>query len=230
MKIAGIQKLTLLDYPEHTACTLFTVGCNFRCPFCHNSDILRGDSEQTLTENEFFEFLSERKDKLDGVCITGGEPLLQPDIVDFMKKIRAQGFLIKLDTNGSCFERLGDIVKNGLCDYVAIDVKNIPEKYHLSCGGMVNVQNVLKSISLLINQTKIDYEFRTTVVKELNEKSDFAQIASLLKGAKRYYLQQFKDSDKVLKGGFSAYSEREMAEIQRIVKENGFENCFLRGI
>lgn len=231
MKIAGLQKLTLLDYPEHTACTLFTRGCNFRCPFCHNSDILTSNAqEEGVTKDQFFDFLKSRKGKLDGVCITGGEPLLQPDIVEFMAQIRELGFLIKLDTNGSLHEKLKFIVENKLVDYIAMDVKNVGEKYNLSCGGMVNVEGVLKSIELLINQDKIDYEFRTTVVKELNAKEDFSQIATLLKGAKRYFLQSYKDSEKVLKRGFSAYSKEEMQEICQILSNVGLENCFLRGI
>ena len=230
MKIAGLQKLTLLDFPGHTACTVFTLGCNFRCPFCHNSDILRGSGAQLVLESDFFDFLKTRVNKLEGVCITGGEPLLQPDIVEFMQKIREMGFLIKLDTNGSNYEKLQYILQNKLCDYVAMDVKNTPEKYDLSCGGMINLQNVLSSIELIKNQTLVDYEFRTTVVKQLNEKDDFKAVAHLLKGAKRYYLQQFKDCEKVLKGGFSAYNEQEMQEILEIVKANGVETCLLRGI
>lgn len=230
MKIAGIQKLTLLDYPGHTACTVFIQGCNFRCPFCHNSDLLKGSSQSVIEKEEFFEFLSLRKGKLDGVCITGGEPLLQPDVVEFIKEIRSFGFLVKIDTNGSCYEKLKYIIENKLCDYVAMDVKNIPEKYNFTCGGMVNVDNVLKSISLLINQREIDYEFRTTVVKEIHAKEDFKGLATLLKGAKRYYLQQYKHSEKVLKGGLSAYSESQMQELCEMVKSVGLENCFLRGI
>ena len=229
MNIAGLQKLTLLDYPEHTACTVFTAGCNFRCPFCHNSDLLIKKSGD-ISEEELFEFLRSRVNKLDGVCITGGEPLLQPDILPFMQKIRDLGFKVKLDTNGSIYSKLEQIVNNKLCDYIAMDIKNIPQKYNLSCGGMVNVENVLKSVNLLINQTQIDYEFRTTVVKELNEVQDFSQIASFIKGAKRYYLQAYKHSDKVLKQGYSAYSEEEMQNIKNILHENGLKCATLRGI
>lgn len=228
MKIAGLQKLTLLDYPEHTACTVFTAGCNFRCPFCHNSDVVYNKTEG-VREEEFFEFLASRKGKLDGVCITGGEPLLQPDLIEFMQKIRKLGFLIKLDTNGSLHDKLVAIVNEGLCDYVAMDVKSNPNGYNIACGGMVNVDNVLKSIAFLIGQNKIDYEFRTTVVKELHSKQDFEEIASLLKGCKRYFLQQYKHSHKVIKEGYSAYSEVEMKELCEIVKGFGI-NCALRGI
>lgn len=228
MKIAGLQKLTLLDYPEHTACTVFTAGCNFRCPFCHNSDVVYNKTEG-VSEEELFEFLASRKGKLDGVCITGGEPLLQPDIVEFMQKIRKLGFLIKLDTNGSMHDKLVAIVNEGLCDYVAMDVKSSPNGYNIACGGMVNVDNVLKSIAFLIAQNKVDYEFRTTVVKQLHSKQDFEEIASLLKGCKRYFLQQYKHSHKVIKEGYSAYSEVEMKELCSFIKGLNI-NCSLRGI
>ncbi|MBE5764773.1 MAG: anaerobic ribonucleoside-triphosphate reductase activating protein [Clostridiales bacterium] len=228
MKIAGLQKLTLLDYPEHTACTVFTAGCNFRCPFCHNSDVVYNKTEG-VSEEELFEFLASRKGKLDGVCITGGEPLLQPDIVEFMQKIRKLGFLIKLDTNGSMHNKLVAIVNEGLCDYVAMDVKSSPNGYNIACGGMVNVDNVLKSIAFLIAQNKVDYEFRTTVVKQLHSKQDFEEIASLIKGCKRYFLQQYKHSHKVIKEGYSAYSEVEMKELCSFIKGLNI-NCALRGI
>ena len=228
MKIAGLQKLTLLDYPEHTACTVFTAGCNFRCPFCHNSDVVYNKTEG-VSEEELFEFLASRKGKLDGVCITGGEPLLQPDIVEFMQKIRKLGFLIKLDTNGSMHDKLVAIVNEGLCDYVAMDVKSSPNGYNIACGGMVNVDNVLKSIAFLIAQNKVDYEFRTTVVKQLHSKQDFEEIASLIKGCKRYFLQQYKHSHKVIKEGYSAYSEVEMKELCSFIKGLNI-NCALRGI
>ena len=228
MKIAGLQKLTLLDYPEHTACTVFTAGCNFRCPFCHNSDVVYNKTEG-VSEEELFEFLASRKGKLDGVCITGGEPLLQPDIVEFMQKIRKLGFLIKLDTNGSMYDKLVAIVNEGLCDYVAMDVKSSPNGYNIACGGMVNVDNVLKSIAFLIAQNKVDYEFRTTVVKQLHSKQDFEEIASLIKGCKRYFLQQYKHSHKVIKEGYSAYSEVEMKELCSFIKGLNI-NCALRGI
>lgn len=228
MKIAGLQKLTLLDYPEHTACTVFTAGCNFRCPFCHNSDVVYNKTEG-VSEEELFEFLASRKGKLDGVCITGGEPLLQPDIVEFMQKIRKLGFLIKLDTNGSMHDKLVAIVNEGLCDYVAMDVKSSPNGYNIACGGMVNVDNVLKSIAFLLTQNKVDYEFRTTVVKQLHSKQDFEEIASLIKGCKRYFLQQYKHSHKVIKEGYSAYSEVEMKELCSFIKGLNI-NCALRGI
>lgn len=228
MNIAGVQKLTLLDFPEHTACTVFTSGCNFRCPFCHNSDLLK-KQENSLSQEEFFNFLTSRKGKLDGVCITGGEPLLQKDIVQFIRKIRELGFLVKLDTNGSNFLALKSIIQGKEVDYVAMDIKNIPEKYHISCGCPVDIDNVKNSVELL-KMGYVDYEFRTTVVKELNQISDFKQIAGWLEGCDKYYLQSYKHSEKVLQEGFSAYSEEQMQNILKIVKENGVTKVFLRGI
>lgn len=229
MNIAGIQKLTLLDYPEKTACTIFTVGCNFRCPFCHNAELAVGEEQANVSEKEVLDYLISRRGKLDGLCITGGEPLLQTDILDFMAKVRSAGFLVKLDTNGSLYEKLKVIVDEKLCDYIAMDIKNVPEKYSVSAGCLVDNENVLKSIELLKNGG-VDYEFRTTVVKELNDKSDFEEIAKLLSGAKRYYLQKFRDSERVMERGFSAYSDEEMHEIQNIVKANGLEVSALRGV
>ncbi len=229
MNIAGIQKLTLLDYPEKTACTIFTVGCNFRCPFCHNAELAVGEEQANVSEQEVLDYLISRRGKLDGLCITGGEPLLQTDILDFMAKVRSVGFLVKLDTNGSLYEKLKVIVDEKLCDYIAMDVKNVPEKYNVSAGCLTDNENVLKSIELLKNGG-VDYEFRTTVVKELNDKSDFEKIAKLLSGAKRYFLQKFRDSERVMERGFSAYSDEEMHEIQNIVKANGLEVCTLRGV
>ena len=170
-----------------------------------------------------------RKGKLDGVCITGGEPLLQPDVIEFMQKIKKLGFLVKLDTNGSLHEKLVSIVNGKLCDYVAMDVKSSPNGYNNASGGMVNVDNVLKSIAFLIGQNKTRYEFRTTVVKELHTMQDFEAIASLLRGCSCYFLQQYKHSAKVIKEGYSSYSEGEMKEFCEFVNSLGV-NCALRGI
>ena len=229
MKIAGLQKLTLLDYPTKTACTVFTAGCNFRCPFCHNSDVVYGNTQEISTA-ELFDFLKSRKGKLDGVCVTGGEPLLHADIVEFLQEIRALGFLIKLDTNGSRFQQLRHIVTNGLCDFVAMDIKNSLDKYNITAGAVVNIEEVKSSIEFLKTQTMVDYEFRTTVVKQLHEESDFKSISALISGAKAYFLQSYKDCDKVIKKGYSAYSEDEMRKILTIVQQNGVPNASLRGL
>lgn len=229
MKIAGLQKLTLLDYPGNTACTIFTKGCNFRCPFCHNSLLVDGHNQEFIDEGFVLDFLSSRKGKLDGVCISGGEPLLQPDVFDFAKRVKELGFLVKLDTNGSNFSALEKMVKGGLCDYVAMDVKSGFDGYEKLAGCKVDLQAVENSIKLLLGGG-VDYEFRTTVVNPLHSEDDFLQIAKMIKGAKKYYLQQFKDSGMILGKGCSAYSPQKMQEFLKIVKENGVDSAEIRGI
>ena len=218
MQIKGLQKLTLLDFPERTACTVFTGGCNFCCPFCHNASLVLRPAEVTgIHEEEFFRFLSKRQGILDGVAITGGEPLLQPDLPDFIQKIRALGFQIKLDTNGSFPGRLKTLVADGLVDYVAMDIKNSPIRY----GETVGVKNfdlspILESVEFLLSGT-VDYEFRTTVVRELHSDEDFVRIGAWIGGAKRYFLQQFIDSGDLIQSGYSACSDAQMEQFRQIV-------------
>ncbi len=182
-----------------------------------------------MDENAFFDFLNARKGKLDGVCISGGEPLLQPDLTEFIKKIRELGFLVKIDTNGSNFEKLKNILNQNLVDYVAMDIKNTPEKYAYSCGMSVDVNSVKKSVDLIKN-SGIRHEFRTTVVKELNDIQDFKQIARWLEGCDGYYLQSYRESEKVLRPIYTAYTQEEMKNILFLVKESGLERVYLRGI
>ena len=194
MVIKGLQKLTLLDFPGHVACTVFTGGCNFRCPFCHNASLVLGGSGESYTESEILDFLKKRVGILDGVAITGGEPLLQKDITDFMREVRTLGYKIKLDTNGSFPEKLFAIVNEGLCDYVAVDIKNSPNKYALTVGRLgYEADRIAESVDFLM-KCGIEYEFRTTVVAELHTKSDIEEIGEWLCGAKRWYLQNFVDS------------------------------------
>ncbi len=194
MIIKGLQKLTLLDYPGHLACTVFTGGCNFRCPFCHNASLVTGKNEEEYTEEEIFEFLKKRQGTLEGVAITGGEPLLQSDIFDFIEKIKEMGFKVKLDTNGSFPEKLKELVLSGLVDYVAIDVKNSLNKYSETVGRLgYDTERVCESIEFLMN-SDVDYEFRTTVVSELHTAEDIEKIGKHIVGAKRWYLQNFVDS------------------------------------
>ncbi|MBQ8293731.1 MAG: anaerobic ribonucleoside-triphosphate reductase activating protein [Bacilli bacterium] len=195
MKICGLQKVTLLDFPGHVACTVFLGGCNFDCPFCYNSSLIRNDGLELLSKEELFDFLRRRKGILDGVAITGGEPLLHKEIVDFIKEIRELGFKIKLDTNGSFPSVLKHLMDSNLVDYVAMDIKNALDKYETTIDCKLNLSKIEESISLLINGN-VDYEFRTTVVKEFHDIADFEKIGKLIKGAKRYYLQsyQYKDS------------------------------------
>lgn len=229
MVIAGLQKLTLLDYPGYTACTIFTKGCNFRCHFCHNSALVENKPSEIISEAEVFDFLQSRRGKLDGVCISGGEPTLQSDICEFASKIKDMGFLVKIDTNGSNFEVLKALVQNKLCDYVAMDIKTSLANYSKIAGAEVDVSEIQKSISFLLSSS-IPYEFRTTVVHPYHWAQDFYDIAKLIAGAEKYYLQQFKDSGAVLDAGCSAYNAKEMQEFLQIVKNNGVPNAFIRGM
>ena len=213
MIIRGLQKTTLLDYPEKLACTVFTGGCNFRCPFCHTASlVLNASKVEEISNDEFFSYLSKRKGLLDGVCITGGEPLLNDDIVDFIKKIRSYELLIKLDTNGSFPDKLEYLLDNKLVDYVAMDIKNSKEKYSLTSGTSDFPHGIEESIDIIIAKAP-DYEFRTTVVRELHTANDVYKIANLIKNAKKYFLQSYVDSGDIMTEGFSAYSAEEMLEI-----------------
>ena len=228
MKILGFAKMTLLDYPSKVACTVFTSGCNFRCPFCHNA-LLVEENGETYSEEEILEFLEKRKGLLDGVCVTGGEPLLQPDIEEFISKIKAMGYSVKLDTNGSFPEKLISLVEKGLIDYVAMDVKNCMEKYALSVGiENFNTQNIEKSIDFLLTGA-VDYEFRTTVVAEHHDIQDIEAIGRRIKGAKRYFLQKFVDSGCLLEEGLHAHGNETMEEMR--VKAAAFvTDAQLRGL
>ena len=230
MNIFGLQKLSLLDFPGKMACTVFTGGCNLRCPFCHNASLVTGLSEvEPIAEQEVFDLLKKRRGILEGVAITGGEPLLQPDMEDFIRRVRAQGYAVKLDTNGCFPDHLSRILSEGLVDYVAMDIKNAPESYAKTVGvEEFDLAPVQKSIDLLMNGA-VDYEFRTTVVKELHSAADFEQIGRWLKGAKRLYLQAFKDSGDLIGGGFSAYTPAQMQQFRSLLLPF-IPNTFLRGV
>ena len=229
MLIKGLQKTTLLDFPGKVACTLFTGGCNLRCPFCHNASlVISPDMSHLISEDEFFSFLNKRKAILDGVCITGGEPLLQKDIEDFILKVRALGFAVKLDTNGSYPDRLKSILDKKLVDYVAMDIKNQKEKYSLTCGVDVDTDDISRSISLLMSGD-IEYEFRTTVVRELHTPQDIGEIGEWIRGAKRFFLQSFTDSGDIISSGLSAYTPEEMAQILDFARKS-VPSAELRGI
>ncbi|MBQ4556704.1 MAG: anaerobic ribonucleoside-triphosphate reductase activating protein [Clostridia bacterium] len=204
MHIEAYQKLTLLDYPGRTAATIFTHGCNFRCPFCHNAGLVVRPSESMIPESEILDYLEKRKKLLDGVCITGGEPLLQKDIGDFIRRVRDIGYQIKLDTNGSFPEKLEDLIKEGIIDYVAMDIKNSLDKYAITAGIPQDiVPKIEKSVNILMS-SGIDYEFRTTVCGNLHTVDDMRSIGEWLKGAKAYYLQPFKDSGDIVAGSENA--------------------------
>lgn len=210
MKIHGLQKMTLLDFPGHVACTVFLGGCDLRCPYCHNYELATGQAPAVMEEEELFAFLTKRKGLLDGVAITGGEPCLHRNLPEFIAKIREMGYPVKLDTNGTHPTVLREILKRGLVEYVAMDVKNCPEKYALTSGrDEMDLAPISESIELL-KSSGIDYEFRTTVVDELHEVEDFEAIGKWIEGAKRYFLQCFTDRDTVPFGGLSAPSKEKL--------------------
>lgn len=213
MKLAGLQKLSLLDYPGKTCCTVFTFGCDFRCPFCHNGSLVLGSEASGLTEDEFFSYLRQRKNMLDGVCVTGGEPLLQDGIGRFLADIKALGYLVKLDTNGSFPESLKELVKKGLTDYVAMDIKS-SEKGYLKAIGLSDFEysKIERSIDFLM-EGNVPYEFRTTAIRELHCDIDFLSIAERIRGAARYSLQSFVNSDDVIDKSLSAFTRSDMERI-----------------
>ncbi len=212
MQICGFQKMTMLDFPGKVACTVFTGGCNFRCPFCHNAMLVTDiDQGIAFSEDEIFAYLYKRKGRIDGVCVTGGEPLLQKDIFEFISKIKDTGMLVKLDTNGSYPEKLKELVSNGLVDYVAMDIKNSKAKYAETVGKPdFDISPIEESVDFLLSGA-VDYEFRTTVVKEFHTTDDIADAARWIRGAKRYFLQGFVDSGNLIGENLSAVSPEEMA-------------------
>lgn len=229
MEIKGLQKITLLDFPSKVACTVFTGGCNFRCPFCHNASlVIRSDAASGFDSEEFFSYIQKRKGILDGVCITGGEPLLHKDIIPFMERIKALGLLIKLDTNGSFPALLSEIIERGLVDYIAMDIKNSEEKYAATCGVHRFPEGVSESIDLIMS-CGVDYEFRTTVVDELHTVEDIASIAERIRGAKRYFIQGFTDSGDLIISGFSACSMQKMQDMLAAA-QNIIPTAELRGV
>lgn len=227
MKIYGLQKLTLLDFPQHTACTVFTSGCNMRCPFCHNASLVEGRGE-AMSETELMAFLQKRKGLLDGVAITGGEPLLQPDIADFIKEIREMGYAVKLDTNGSIPHKLKPLLDEKLLDYVAMDIKNAPDEYEKAAGVPVDFSKIQESIELLRN-SGTDYEFRTTVVKGIHTEESLKGIAAILKEGDKWFLQQYVDSGDILGGGTDAFTPDEMRALHAALVP-AFPNTALRGL
>lgn len=217
MQIGGFQKMTMLDYPGKVACTIFTYGCNFRCPFCHNATLVI-DEASLFDKEEILSYIYKRKGLLDGVVVTGGEPLLQSDIIDFLKELRQTGLLIKLDTNGSFPEKLKEIIDLGLVDYVAMDIKNSKEKYNLTTGVKIAIEKIEKSVKLLM-ENRVDYEFRTTVVSQMHETEDFEKIAKWLKGAKRLFLQPFKDSENLIGNNLSSHTPQALEGFKSILNK-----------
>ena len=220
MIIQGLQKLTLLDFPGKVACTVFTAGCNFRCPFCHNAPLVL-DTHQNpeIPQEDIFLFLLQREGAPDGVCVTGGEPLIPHAIEAFLAGIKRLGYLVKLDTNGSFPEKLRRIVEEELADYVAMDIKNSREHYGRTIGiEGYDTGNVEQSVAYLMER-HVPYEFRTTVVQEYHQRSDFEAIGRWIRGADRYFLQQFQDSGDLIQPGLHAYNENIMRQALDVVKE-----------
>lgn len=230
MIIQGLQKLTLLDYPGKVACTIFTAGCNFRCPFCHNASLVIDTSaNETIPEEEIFRFLTKRQGILDGVCISGGEPLIQDGIEEFIRQIKEMGYDVKLDTNGSFPDKLIRLVEAGLIDYVAMDIKNSQEHYGKTIGiEDYDIRDVHRSVKYLMSG-KVPYEFRTTVVREFHQRSDFASIGRWIRGAREYYLQQFVDSGDLIRPGLHGYNKEIMEQALEVVKKD-VESAKLRGL
>ena len=242
MIIHGLNKTTLLDYPEHLACTIFTGHCNFRCPFCQNGEIvLCPDTEPVISEAEFFEFLESRKKRLEGVAITGGEPTVNADLVDFIRKIKDFGLEVKLDSNGTNPKILANLIDESLVDYIAMDIKTSREKYPEACGLIkMDLAPIEESVNLLMS-SNISYEFRTTVCRELHTEAEFRQIAEWIKGCSNYYLQSYRDADTILADmmddkfkaafpcTFSAYKPEELKVFCEMLNGLGV-NTHLRGI
>ena len=229
MKICGLQKMTLLDYPGQVACTVFLGGCDMRCPFCHNAEILDPSAPSATEEEELLAFLQSRKGMLDGVVITGGEPLMHEELPSLLQKIRGMGFLIKVDTNGNHPEMLRDILNGGLADYVAMDIKNSPERYGATVGlPAFRTGRIEQSIRILL-EGSVPCEFRTTVVRPLHDASSFAAIGPWIRGAERYYLQPFTDRNTVPFSGLETPSGEELEHYVKMV-EPYVKKAAIRGL
>lgn len=219
MTVNGLRKLTLLDFPGRVACTLFLAGCNMRCPFCHNAPlVIDGSGVENIPEDELLAFLKKRSGVLDGVCITGGEPTLRRELPELLRSIKALGYAVKLDTNGTNPDILAALIDEGLVDYVAMDIKNSPEKYCLTAGREVDMDAVRRSVAILM-ENKVKYEFRTTVVGGYHTADDFRAIGEWLRGAEAYFLQNFVDSGALLDPETRGADESEMKEYLEIMKQ-----------
>lgn len=230
MEFHGLNKLTLLDFPQHLACTVFTGHCNLRCPFCHNAGlVLSPENEPVIDTEEVLRFLEKRQNTLEGICITGGEPTLQQDLLPFLRRCRDLGYLIKLDTNGTRPDVLSAALNEKLLDYIAMDIKNCPARYAETAGlSSLRFSSFEESISLIQN-SDLAYEFRTTVVREFHTKEDLLAVGEWLKGSERYVLQAFLDSGSLIGNGLSGYSSKELQEFKALLLPY-FKEVLLRGI
>ena len=230
IKFYGLQKLTLLDFPGRMAATVFTGGCNMRCPFCHNrSLVFLNENDADISTSDILDYLQTRNKVLDGICITGGEPLLHAGIKDFIIKVREMNLQVKLDTNGSQFDRLKELVDEGLIDYVAVDIKNCPEKYPMTIGlETYDISEIKKTRDYLL-ENHVDYEFRTTVVEQFHDVDDIKKIGEFIKGAKRYFLQNFEDHGSCIQEGLSGVGLETLLKMKEVV-EPFVQEIEIRGI
>ena len=229
MEIHGLQKLTLLDYPGHTACTVFTGRCNFRCPFCQNASlVLNPESLASIPQEDVFAFLEKRRGLLDGVAVTGGEPTLQPDLPEFLRRVKDMGFETKLDTNGALPRVLARLLAEGLADYVAMDVKSSPAGYARCAGVAGDILPAVEESVKLLEESRVPHEFRTTAVKGLHTPEDFSAIGRWLAGTERYFIQCFADSGDILAPGMEAFSREELEELLAAVRPH-IPHALLRG-
>lgn len=230
VKVHGFNKLTLLDYPGRLACTIFLGHCNFRCPFCHNAGlVLEPENEPVIPIEEILGTLKKRKGILDGVCITGGEPTVHKKLPEFIQQIKKMDYSVKLDTNGTNPQMVQDMVKAGLVDYVAMDIKNAPDKYGETAGiARVDLEAVNETVEFL-KSGKVDYEFRTTVTRELHKKEDFLKIRKWLSGSRRYFLQAYKESEQVIHPVYSSYSREQLENFRQLLLEE-ISQVEIRGI
>ncbi len=230
MQIGGFQKTSLIDYPKHLSAIIWTVGCNFRCPFCYNRELVFGGASLT-PEKEIINYLKKRQGILEALTITGGEPTLQKDLKDFIKKVKKLNYLIKIDTNGTNPNILKELLDENLIDYVAMDIKASKGKYSVLAGTEVNLKNIEKSVKIIKKQAP-DYEFRTTIVPDLLRKKDIIDIAEWLKGSERYILQQFQKPSDLINKNFNKLKPHKKEFFKEILKEIKpyFDYCEIRGI
>ena len=230
MQIYGFNKTTLLDYPEHVAATVFTGGCNFRCPFCHNGGLVLGlNPQDRIEEEEVLSYLRKRRGILEGVCITGGEPTLQQDLREFICKVKDMGYLVKLDTNGYRPQVLWNLLQEELLDYVAMDIKASKANYAVAAGVKeLDVSRIEESVGIL-KSGKVPYEFRTTVVKGIHSIDEFEEIGQFLAGSRAYYLQQYRENENVIVQGYEAFSKSEMERMAQLARKY-IDKVALRGV
>ena len=229
MNISGFTKLTLIDYPKKLACIVFTQGCNYNCAFCQNSGLIKCEKESLIDQDSIFKYLEKRKNILEGVVISGGEPTIQPKLYDFIKKIKKIGMLVKLDTNGSNPDVIKKLIEERLIDYIAMDVKNVFDEYNPIVNlRRVNIENIKESIELIKN-SGVEHEFRTTIMKNYHNVDNLAKICEYLGKNEKYYLQNFEDSENVLDKNLIAFTNEMLSNIQTILRKN-FPNVSVRGI